>query len=86
MANAYGDTIILLLMGGFMLSTAIEKSGAHRRLALGMVKMTGADSKQSGSGSLKAIDGGSAQGKGGASKDPQAKGAPAKDASKDGQS
>ena len=40
-AHAYGDTLILLLMGGFILSTAMESSGAHRRLALGMVKWLG---------------------------------------------
>ena len=40
----------------------------------GQVKMTGSDSKQSSSGSLKAIDGGSSQPKGGASKDSQPKG------------
>ncbi len=40
-ATAYGDSMILLLMGGFMLSTAIEHTGVHRRLALGMVRLTG---------------------------------------------
>lgn len=40
-ATAYGHHIILLLMGGFMLSVAIEKSGVHRRMALGMVRVTG---------------------------------------------
>lgn len=40
-ATAYGDSMILLLMGGFMLSTAIEHTGVHRRLALGMVALTG---------------------------------------------
>ncbi len=39
--QAYGDPIILLLMGGFMLSLALEKSGVHRRLALGMLALTG---------------------------------------------
>ncbi len=37
-AQAYGHNLILLLLGGFMLSTAMERSGVHRRLALGMVK------------------------------------------------
>ena len=36
-AGAYGHTLILLFLGGFLLSAAMEKSGAHRRLALGMV-------------------------------------------------
>jgi sodium-dependent dicarboxylate transporter 2/3/5 len=39
--QAYGDPIILLLMGGFMLSLAVEKSGVHRRMALGMLALTG---------------------------------------------
>jgi solute carrier family 13 (sodium-dependent dicarboxylate transporter), member 2/3/5 len=42
-ANAYGHTLILLLLGGFVLSTAMERSGAHRRLALGMVRAVGGD-------------------------------------------
>ncbi|MEM7280472.1 MAG: SLC13 family permease [Pseudomonadota bacterium] len=33
--------VILLLMGGFMLSKAMEKSGTHRRLALNMVNLFG---------------------------------------------
>lgn len=41
-AQSYGDTLILLLLGGFMLSTSMEKSGAHRRLALYMVRAVGA--------------------------------------------
>ena len=40
-ATAYGHTLILLLLGGFILSMAMEKSGAHRRLALGMVRAVG---------------------------------------------
>jgi sodium-dependent dicarboxylate transporter 2/3/5 len=40
-ATAYGHHMILLLLGGFMLSAAVEKSGAHRRLALGMVRIAG---------------------------------------------
>jgi len=40
-AQAYGDPLILLLMGGAMLSRAMEKSGAHRRLALSMVNLVG---------------------------------------------
>ena len=43
-AGAYGHTLILLLLGGFMVSMALEKSGAHRRLALGMVRLVGATS------------------------------------------
>jgi sodium-dependent dicarboxylate transporter 2/3/5 len=40
-ARGYGDTVILLFMGGFMLAQGLEKSGAHRRLALGMVRAVG---------------------------------------------
>ncbi|TWU67232.1 Sodium-dependent dicarboxylate transporter SdcS [Crateriforma conspicua] len=40
-AAAYGDTMILLLMGGFFLSAAMERSGAHRRIALEMVRLVG---------------------------------------------
>lgn len=39
--EAYGNSLILLLMGGFMLSTAMERSGVHRRLALNMVNLFG---------------------------------------------
>lgn len=40
-ARAYGHHLILLLLGGFILSGAMEKSGVHRRLALGMVRVVG---------------------------------------------
>lgn len=43
-AAAYGHYLILLLMGGAMLSKAMEKSGAHRRVALGMVNLFGGGS------------------------------------------
>jgi sodium-dependent dicarboxylate transporter 2/3/5 len=36
--------LILLLLGGFILSRAMERSGAHRRIALGMVHLFGASS------------------------------------------
>ena len=38
---AYGDKLILLMLGGFILSTAMERSGAHRRIALTMVRTLG---------------------------------------------
>ncbi len=38
---AYGSPLILLLLGGFVLSKAMEHSGAHRRLALNMVRLFG---------------------------------------------
>ncbi|MEL7497365.1 MAG: SLC13 family permease [Planctomycetota bacterium] len=43
-AAAYGDSLILLMLGGFLLSGAMERSGAHRRIALGMVNLCGASS------------------------------------------
>ncbi len=43
---AYGDKLILLLLGGLMLSSAMEKSGAHRRIALTMVRAFGGSSSR----------------------------------------
>lgn len=45
-ASAYGHYLIILLMGGAMLSKAMEKSGAHRRVALGMVHLFGDGSQR----------------------------------------
>jgi sodium-dependent dicarboxylate transporter 2/3/5 len=42
--QAYGSPLILLLLGGFILSRAMEHSGAHRRIALGMVHLFGSHS------------------------------------------
>jgi len=42
-AAAYGNKLVLLLLGGFLLSTAISHCGAHRRLALTMVHWFGND-------------------------------------------
>jgi len=42
--QAYGSPLILLLLGGFLLSKAMEHSGAHRRIAIGMVRLVGASS------------------------------------------
>jgi sodium-dependent dicarboxylate transporter 2/3/5 len=39
--SAYGHTLILLLLGGFILSKAVETVGAHKRIAFGMVALTG---------------------------------------------
>ncbi len=36
-AQSYGSPLILLLLGGFMLSGALARSGAHRRLAMNMI-------------------------------------------------
>lgn len=38
---AYGSPLILLMLGGFMLSTAMARCGVHRRLALMMVRLFG---------------------------------------------
>lgn len=43
-ALSYGHHLVLLFLSGFMLSRAMEHSGAHRRMALGMVKLIGASS------------------------------------------
>jgi len=40
-AQSYGHPFILLLLGGFFLSKGMEKSGVHRRLAIGMVRLCG---------------------------------------------
>ncbi|TDG12559.1 SLC13/DASS family transporter [Seongchinamella unica] len=42
--QAYGSPLILLLLGGFLLSQAMEHSGAHQRIAIGMVNLFGAHS------------------------------------------
>ncbi len=43
-AASFGSHVILLLMAAFMLSKALEKSGAHKRLAVYMVKLVGVSS------------------------------------------
>src|SRR6056297_2355063 len=45
-AQSYGHPLILLLLGGFMLSTALERNGAHRRIALTMVRAFGGTSSR----------------------------------------
>jgi solute carrier family 13 (sodium-dependent dicarboxylate transporter), member 2/3/5 len=45
-AGAYGHSLILLLLGGFILSTALERNGAHRRIALTMVNAFGGTSSR----------------------------------------
>ncbi len=44
--EAYGSPLILLMLGGFILSTAMERSGAHRRIALYMVNLFGSSSSR----------------------------------------
>ncbi|GAB3015350.1 SLC13 family permease [Bowmanella dokdonensis] len=43
-ASSLGSHVILLLMGAFMLSKALEKSNVHSRFAFYMVRLTGAHS------------------------------------------
>ena len=44
--QAYGHNVVLLLLGGFILSTAMERSGAHRRIALAMLHAVGGGSSR----------------------------------------
>jgi len=44
--QSYGSPLILLLMGGFILSKSMERSGAHLRLALFMVNLFGNQSSK----------------------------------------
>lgn len=43
-SSSLGSHVILLLMGAFMLSKALEKSNAHERLAVYMVRLVGVSS------------------------------------------
>lgn len=45
--ESYGSPLILLLLGGFILSTAMARSGAHLRVALTMVRLFGGNSSRS---------------------------------------
>lgn len=40
-SKAYGDPIVFLFMGGFFLALAIEKWNLHKRMALGIITITG---------------------------------------------
>lgn len=44
--QSYGSPLILLLLGGFILSKSMERSGAHLRLALFMVNLFGSSSSK----------------------------------------
>ena len=44
--QSYGSPLILLLLGGFILSKSMERSGAHLRLALFMVNLFGGNSSK----------------------------------------
>lgn len=43
--GAFGNPVILLLLGSFMLSKALEKSGGHKRLAFSMLRLIGTSGK-----------------------------------------
>ncbi len=43
-SSAYGSSIVLLLLSGFILSKLLEDSGAHRRVAMVMVRLVGGHS------------------------------------------
>jgi sodium-dependent dicarboxylate transporter 2/3/5 len=45
-AAVLGDHVIILLMGAFMMSKGLEKSGAHERLALYMIGLVGGSGKR----------------------------------------
>ncbi len=45
-AGAYGHWLILLLMGGFMLSKMVEGSGLHRRIAIRILSSVGTNSPE----------------------------------------
>lgn len=45
-STAYGNELILLMLGGFILSAAMERSGAHHRIALGMINLVGGTSSR----------------------------------------
>ncbi len=44
--QAYGNPLVLLLLGGFILSMAMERSGAHRRIALALMRAVGSGSSR----------------------------------------
>jgi sodium-dependent dicarboxylate transporter 2/3/5 len=46
-AHAYGHTLILLFLGGFLLSAAMERSGTHLRLAVALLRLLGGTSARS---------------------------------------
>lgn len=40
-AEDYGNPIIFLMMGGFLLALGMQQSGLHRRIALGLMRLSG---------------------------------------------
>lgn len=45
-ARAYGDEIVFLFLGGFVVALAVERAGLHRRLALAIVAAVGASERR----------------------------------------
>ena len=45
-AKAVGDPMVLFLMGGFIIATALEKNNVHHRIALAMVNVFGGQSSR----------------------------------------
>ena len=45
-ARAYGDDLVLLMLGGFMISAALAHSGTHHRLAVGLIRIIGGHSSR----------------------------------------
>ncbi|MDX2285174.1 MAG: SLC13 family permease [Bacteroidia bacterium] len=45
-AGAYGDRLVFLYLGGFVLAMAIERWGLHRRIALAMLLLAGSDARR----------------------------------------
>lgn len=45
-ASAYGNSMILLFLGGFILSRGMESSGAHQRIALQMMQLFGGSGRR----------------------------------------
>lgn len=43
LASSYGNPVVLLMLGGSLLSASMERTGAHRRLAIGMVRLVGGE-------------------------------------------
>ncbi len=44
-ALSYGDSMIFLFLGGFMIALALEKTGLHKRFSFGILKYTGSSIK-----------------------------------------
>ena len=45
-ASAYGDDVIFLFMGGFMIALAMEKWNLHRRIALSIIQLVGTNTER----------------------------------------